>query len=334
MHLVTLNDSPCQHHMGELEAILNQPPWSSLVSWIFHSRWALVLQMNFMCELHCNIMAVIVNSSFFCLDQSHEAFSSYSEKVRGALLALCDEFGRHELSLHCGWRDIIPKRDKLISTIFHASPSILAQAQPSVKTSVKYTYHDDDRDNPMLPCYGSLLHCRWVPNGASWWVTDIFHSCHSTEIAGLYGDVKFVKTEIAAQKHKSFGPTMYQLPLLNFSLSSRFGLCTRYASKQAILSHSQLVQVCWKQLEIMSNKIVVLATDSSWAVLLACVDSISRSVVKSLVKLHCIILLNRESGLEHHPHKVEFHQAMLWVGMYFTPQVHILDFHFRFQCLL
>nr|CCA15973.1 sorting and assembly machinery component 50 putativ [Albugo laibachii Nc14] len=136
---------------------------------------------------------------------THEAFSSYSEKVRGALVALCDEFGRHELSLHCGWRDIIPKRDKTIPTIFHASPSILAQAQPSVKTSVKYSFNDDDRDDPMLPCFGSLLHC-------------------STEIAGLYGDVKFVKTEVSAQKHTSFGPTMFQLPLLNFSLSSRFGL--------------------------------------------------------------------------------------------------------------
>lgn len=66
----------------------------------------------------------------------------------------------HELSLNLGWRDIIPRRDSKIPTAFRASPSILAEALPSTKTSVKYTFKDDSRNDAVLPTAGGLFQYR------------------------------------------------------------------------------------------------------------------------------------------------------------------------------
>lgn len=92
--------------------------------------------------------------------QNQEYWSSYSEKIRGGNIAISDYEGVHELSLNLGWRDIIPRRDSKIPTAFRASPSILAEALPSTKTSVKYIFKDDSRNDAVLPTAGGLFQYR------------------------------------------------------------------------------------------------------------------------------------------------------------------------------
>ena len=53
-----------------------------------------------------------------------------------------------------------------------------------------------------------------------------------TEIAGLVGDVKFVKAEVEGQKHMAAGPEMFGFPILNFSLSYHLGTVKSYGSDQ------------------------------------------------------------------------------------------------------
>lgn len=53
-----------------------------------------------------------------------------------------------------------------------------------------------------------------------------------TEIAGLVGDVKFVKAEVEGQKHVALGPVVFGFPILNFSLSYHVGTVKSYGSEQ------------------------------------------------------------------------------------------------------
>ncbi|RQM18303.1 hypothetical protein DD237_000069 [Peronospora effusa] len=53
-----------------------------------------------------------------------------------------------------------------------------------------------------------------------------------TEIAGLVGDVKFVKAEVEGQKHVSMGPLLFGFPALNFSLSYHLRTVKSYGSEQ------------------------------------------------------------------------------------------------------
>jgi outer membrane protein insertion porin family len=82
--------------------------------------------------------------------------------------------------------------------------SIISEALPSTKTSLKYIFKDDSRNDPILPTSGSLFH-------------------YSTEVAGLFGDVQFVKAEVSAQRHYGFGPNVFGNPILNLSFGSQFG---------------------------------------------------------------------------------------------------------------
>ncbi|KUF97168.1 hypothetical protein AM588_10011007 [Phytophthora nicotianae] len=113
---------------------------------------------------------------------NQEWLSSYSEKIRAGSISISDYEGVHDLSLNVGWRDLLPRRDSKIPTAYRASPSILAEAMPSTKTSVKYVFTDDNRNNVVYPTAGGLFK-------------------YTTEIAGLVGDVKFVKAEVEGQKH-------------------------------------------------------------------------------------------------------------------------------------
>jgi len=54
----------------------------------------------------------------------------------------------------------------------------------------------------------------------------------STEIAGLVGDVKFVKAEVEGQKHVALGPVVFGFPILNLSLSYHVGTVKSYGSEQ------------------------------------------------------------------------------------------------------
>jgi outer membrane protein insertion porin family len=68
----------------------------------------------------------------------------------------------HDLSLNVGWRDIIPRRDPKVPTAYRASPSILSEALPSTKTSIKYVFKDDSRDNQVYPTAGGLFQYSYV----------------------------------------------------------------------------------------------------------------------------------------------------------------------------
>lgn len=144
---------------------------------------------------------------------NHEWLSSYNEKIRAGSISISDYEGVHDLSLNVGWRDLLPRRDSKIPTAYRASPSILAEAMPSTKTSVKYAFTDDDRNNIVYPTAGGLFK-------------------YSTEIAGLVGDVKFVKAEVEGQKHIALGPLYFGIPILNFSFSGHVGTVKSYGSEQ------------------------------------------------------------------------------------------------------
>ncbi|TDH64765.1 uncharacterized protein CCR75_001530 [Bremia lactucae] len=143
---------------------------------------------------------------------NHEWISSYNEKIRSGSISISDYEGVHDLSINIGWRDLLPRRDSKIPTAYRASPSILAEAMPSTKTSLKYVFTDDDRDNIVYPTAGGLFK-------------------YSTEIAGLVSDVKFVKAEVEGQKHVAIGPLFFGLPILNFSISYRLGTVKSYGSE-------------------------------------------------------------------------------------------------------
>ncbi|CAI5711991.1 unnamed protein product [Hyaloperonospora brassicae] len=144
---------------------------------------------------------------------NQEWLSSYSEKVRAGSISISDYDGVHELSLNVGWRDLLPRRDSKIPTAYRASPSILAEALPSTKTSVKYVFTDDNRDNLVYPVAGGLFK-------------------YTTEIAGLVGDVQFVKAEVEGQKHMAAGPEVFGFPILNFGFSYHLGMVKSYGSDQ------------------------------------------------------------------------------------------------------
>ncbi|KAE8910378.1 hypothetical protein PF005_g9170 [Phytophthora fragariae] len=144
---------------------------------------------------------------------NQEWLSSYNEKIRAGSISISDYEGVHDLSLSVGWRDLLPRRDSKIPTAYRASPSILAEAMPSTKTSVKYIFTDDNRNNAVYPTAGGLFK-------------------YTTEIAGLVGDVKFVKAEVEGQKHVALGPVVFGFPILNFSLSYHVGTVKSYGSEQ------------------------------------------------------------------------------------------------------
>ena len=53
-----------------------------------------------------------------------------------------------------------------------------------------------------------------------------------TEIAGLMGDVKFVKAEVEGQKHVALGPVLFGFPALSLSLSYHLRTVKSYGREQ------------------------------------------------------------------------------------------------------
>ncbi|CAH0477369.1 unnamed protein product [Peronospora belbahrii] len=144
---------------------------------------------------------------------NQEWLSSYSEKIRAGSISISDYEGVHDLSFNVGWRDLLPRRDSKIPTAYCASPSILVEAMPSTKTSVKYVFTDDNRNDIVYPTDGGLFK-------------------YTTEIAGLLGDVNFVKAEVEGQRHVAFGPVVFGFPALNFSLSYHLRTVKSYGREQ------------------------------------------------------------------------------------------------------
>ncbi|GBG33292.1 Sorting and assembly machinery component 50-like [Hondaea fermentalgiana] len=112
---------------------------------------------------------------------SRAIYSSYDEKIQGAQAVLRHNSGRHEIGAGCFWRDVMPVRSASNQYEFAASGLILAQAKPSLKNSIFYTFTQDRRDNPFGPSRGSFLQFR-------------------TEFAGMGGDAHFAKGEVKVQQ--------------------------------------------------------------------------------------------------------------------------------------
>ncbi|CCI39276.1 unnamed protein product [Albugo candida] len=146
--------------------------------------------------------------------QNHEKLSSYRESRRGSHIAINDQAERHKVLFKCDRRDILPQRNRYLSTAFCSSPNILAEAEPSTKTSVEYQFQMDSRDNPMMPSSGGLLR-------------------FSTEVAGLFADVRFLKSQVEAQKHVTFGFGS-QKAALSLSLLSHLGAMKSTSSQSSM----------------------------------------------------------------------------------------------------
>ncbi|CAN0564493.1 unnamed protein product, partial [Laminaria digitata] len=65
--------------------------------------------------------------------------------------------GAHALALEMGLRDIVPRRHPGVPYAYAASLAVVAGAKPSVKSSVKYTFTDERRDDPFVPAAGSYF---------------------------------------------------------------------------------------------------------------------------------------------------------------------------------
>ncbi|KAJ1653349.1 hypothetical protein IWQ61_006514 [Dispira simplex] len=127
-------------------------------------------------------------------NQTFQASSSHEQLFRGVNLRYTGAFpGLHtEMGYSAVWRQIR-------EVGFRASPSVRLEAGHSLKSGVYFSMLQDRRDNPTLPTRGYMW--KWY-----------------SELAGLGGDVRFLKNE---------GQTQYSLPLgRGFALShtTRAGL--------------------------------------------------------------------------------------------------------------
>jgi outer membrane protein insertion porin family len=123
-------------------------------------------------------------------------WSSYRLHNRGLTAGLVSASGRHELSYEAAYREVAPAlavASSSVAAAYAAGPSRLSVTQPasgsildqcraSFKSALKYAFTLDGRDSKAAPTRGS-----------SFSVT--------TEIAGLGGDVNFVKLETDSQYH-------------------------------------------------------------------------------------------------------------------------------------
>jgi hypothetical protein len=89
-------------------------------------------------------LKLLHTSHRYCID-------SYTELTRGALATLRSFSGAHALTYELSWRDVLPRRHPTVPFAHAASLSVVSEARPSVKSSVKYTYTDDRRDHPFVP---------------------------------------------------------------------------------------------------------------------------------------------------------------------------------------
>ncbi|KAL0592363.1 hypothetical protein ABG067_000471 [Albugo candida] len=79
----------------------------------------------------------------------------------------------------------------------------------------QYQFQMDSRDNPMMPSSGGLLR-------------------FSTEVAGLFADVRFLKSQVEAQKHVTFGFGSQKKAALSLSLLSRLGAMKSTSSQSSM----------------------------------------------------------------------------------------------------
>ncbi|KAJ2395463.1 hypothetical protein GGI05_001570 [Coemansia sp. RSA 2603] len=108
-------------------------------------------------------------------------YSSHDELRRTLSMAYRAEgrSGSHEVLYSLSWRDICNLGTK-------ASPSLRADADHTLKSSLGYTFTCDTRDSPTVPSTGSYARV-------------------ATEFAGIGGDVLFGKSHVELQSNQSLG---------------------------------------------------------------------------------------------------------------------------------
>eukprot|EP00752_Nemacystus_decipiens_P010481 g9338.t1 len=110
-------------------------------------------------------------------------FCSLLEHRRGVTATARTLDGKHALAAEMGLRDLSPRRHPEVPYAYAASLGVVADAaRPSTKTSLKYTYTEDERDDSFVPSVGSYLQA-------------------SVEGAGLMGDTSFAKGMLELQHH-------------------------------------------------------------------------------------------------------------------------------------
>ncbi|XP_015432212.1 PREDICTED: sorting and assembly machinery component 50 homolog A [Dufourea novaeangliae] len=140
--------------------------------------------------LHTVLSASVFNTS------TDFPWSGFNERDKGLLLDVAlnpDGAGilKHNLQYEATYRKIISAKQ--------ASFSVREQSGPSLKSALRYIYTIDKRDSTIFPTVGSLVQ-------------------FSTEVAGLGGDIGFVKNELVMQANWS--PHEY----FNFQLGLQTGL--------------------------------------------------------------------------------------------------------------
>ena len=143
-------------------------------------------------------------------------FSSLLEHRRGATATVRSPDGAHALALEMGLRDITPRRHPGVPYAHAASLPVVADARPSVKSSVKYTFTDDSRNDTFVPSLGSFFRASvegageermvWDPGG--WggrmtWETSGVSSMFVLREVGAGGITSVIRLS-TANKHNSY----------------------------------------------------------------------------------------------------------------------------------
>lgn len=95
-------------------------------------------------------------------------FCSLLEQRRGVFATARTHDGVHSLGAEMGLRDIVPRKHPGVPYAYAASLGVVADAKPSMKTSLKYTFTNDERDDPFVPTSGSYFEASLEGAGEGW----------------------------------------------------------------------------------------------------------------------------------------------------------------------
>lgn len=130
--------------------------------------------------------------------EHHDLLSGFRNRVVEAEASVSDPSLRHSLIYTAAWRNILPLKHPHKVFLTASSPEVVADCDASVKSSVAYAYHNNK------------LNARTGPSAGH-------RTVFRTELAGLGGDVNFLKTSFQGSYYASllrYAPDSgYHLPL-------------------------------------------------------------------------------------------------------------------------
>jgi len=130
--------------------------------------------------------------SAFHKGEDHTRNSSYMEKNQGLTASVIEDEMRHRWGYNCEFRMVEPTARNETS---EPSPSVHNEGrEPSLKSSIFYAYTDDSREDLPVPSSGSLKN-------------------FSVELAGLGGNVEFLKAQSVLSYHMPIGFGTFNLGL-------------------------------------------------------------------------------------------------------------------------